>query len=154
MVKNLSAMQETWVWSPGWEDPLENGTAIYSSIQAWWSPWTEEPNKLQPMGRQRVKHDWTTNIYTYVMQIQTTLSTHLSPDPIFETGSIQEPKQTRKKKKKKTGKCGSDPILGECLHKLWYLATHTEWYVASQKTIKKSVREQILILNFIFNFNI
>ena len=43
MVKNLSAMWETWVSSLGWEDPLENGVATHSSILAWRIPWTEEP---------------------------------------------------------------------------------------------------------------
>ena len=42
LVKNLPAMQKTWVWSLGWEDPLEKGTAIHSSILAWRIPWTEE----------------------------------------------------------------------------------------------------------------
>ena len=40
-VKNLSAMQETWVQSLGWEDPPEEGMAIHSSILAWRIPWTE-----------------------------------------------------------------------------------------------------------------
>ena len=39
-VKNLPAMQETWVQSPGWDDPLEKGMATYSSILAWRIPWT------------------------------------------------------------------------------------------------------------------
>ena len=43
IVKNLPAMQETWVQSLGWEDPLEKGTATYSSILAWRIPRTEEP---------------------------------------------------------------------------------------------------------------
>ena len=43
LVKNLPAMQETWVQSLGWEDPLEKGTATYSSILAWRIPRTEEP---------------------------------------------------------------------------------------------------------------
>ena len=41
-VKNLPAMQETWVRSLGWEDPLEEGMATHSSILAWRIPWTEE----------------------------------------------------------------------------------------------------------------
>ena len=47
MVKNLPAMQETWVRSLGWEDPLEKGMATHSSIFAWRIPWTEEPGRLQ-----------------------------------------------------------------------------------------------------------
>ena len=39
-VENLSEMQETWVQSLGWEDPLEKGKVIYSSILAWRIPWT------------------------------------------------------------------------------------------------------------------
>ena len=57
MVKNPPAMQETWVQSLGWEDPLENEMAIHSSILAWKIPWTEEPGRLQSMGSQRVRHD-------------------------------------------------------------------------------------------------
>ena len=49
MVKNPPAMQETWVRSPGQEDPLENGIATHSSILAWRIPWTEEPGGLQSM---------------------------------------------------------------------------------------------------------
>ena len=51
-VKNPPAMQETWVLSLGWEDPLEKGKATYSSILAWRIPWT-----VQSMGLQRVGHD-------------------------------------------------------------------------------------------------
>ena len=40
LVKNLPAMQETWVRSLGWGDPLEKGKATYSSILAWRIPWT------------------------------------------------------------------------------------------------------------------
>ena len=40
LVKNLPAMWETWVRSPGWEDPLEEGKATHSSILAWRIPWT------------------------------------------------------------------------------------------------------------------
>ena len=42
MVKDLPAMQETWVQSLGWENPLEDSMAPHSSILAWRSPWTEE----------------------------------------------------------------------------------------------------------------
>ena len=58
MVKNPPAMQVTWVWSLGWEDPLEKGTATYSSIHAWRIPWIEEPGRIRCMGSQRVRHDW------------------------------------------------------------------------------------------------
>ena len=51
-VKNPPAMQETWVWSLGQRDPLEEGLAAHSSILAWRIPWTEEPGGLQSMGSQ------------------------------------------------------------------------------------------------------
>ena len=46
-VKNLPTMQETWVRSLGWEDPLEKEEATHSSILAWRIPSTEEPGGLQ-----------------------------------------------------------------------------------------------------------
>ena len=57
MVKNLPAMQETWVRSLDWEDPLEVGMATHSSSLAWRISWTEEPDRLQSIGLQRVRHD-------------------------------------------------------------------------------------------------
>ena len=57
MVKNLPAMQETWVLSMGQEDPLEKRITTYSSILAWGTPWTEELGGLQSMGSQTVGHD-------------------------------------------------------------------------------------------------
>ena len=57
MVKNPPAMQETWVQSPGWEDPLEKGKATHSSTPAWRTPWAEVPGGLQSVGLQRVRHD-------------------------------------------------------------------------------------------------
>ena len=50
-------MQETWVQSPGREDPLEKGPATHSSILAWRIPWTEETGGLQSIGSKRVGHD-------------------------------------------------------------------------------------------------
>ena len=46
VVKNPPAMQETWVRSLGWEDPLEKGMAIHSGILAWRIPWSEEADGL------------------------------------------------------------------------------------------------------------
>ena len=50
LVKNLPAVQETWVRFLGWEDLLEKEMATHSSILAWRIPWTEEPGELQSMG--------------------------------------------------------------------------------------------------------
>ena len=52
LVKNLPEVQETWVQSLGWEDPLENGKATHSSILAW-----RIPRTIQSMALQRVRHN-------------------------------------------------------------------------------------------------
>ena len=65
-VKCLPAMQETWVRFLGREDPLEKEMAIHSSILAWKIPWTQEPDRLQSMGSQRVRHNRATSIYIYL----------------------------------------------------------------------------------------
>ena len=56
-VKHLPSMQETWVRSLGWEDPLEKEMATHSSTLAWKIPWMEEPGRLQSIGSQRVGHN-------------------------------------------------------------------------------------------------
>ena len=66
MVKNLPAMQETWVRSLGWKDTLEKEMAIHCNILAWRIPWTEELGRLQSMGSQRVRHDWNVNTFTFI----------------------------------------------------------------------------------------
>ena len=63
-VKNLPEMQETWVPSVGWEDPLVKGMAVHSSILAWRITWTEEPGGLQSIGSQTVRHNWISNTHT------------------------------------------------------------------------------------------
>ena len=50
-------MQETFVQSLGWEDPLKKEMATPSSILAWRIPWAEEHGGLQSMGSQRIRHD-------------------------------------------------------------------------------------------------
>ena len=52
LVKNPPTVQETWVQSLGWEDPLEKEMATHSSILSWEILWTEEPGRLQSMGSQ------------------------------------------------------------------------------------------------------
>ena len=53
VVKNSSAMRETWVRSLGWEDPLGKGKATDSSIVAWRIPRTEEPGRLHEVAKSR-----------------------------------------------------------------------------------------------------
>ena len=49
LVKTPLAMQETWVQSLGWEDPLEKSMVTHSSTLAWKIPWMEKPGRLQSM---------------------------------------------------------------------------------------------------------
>ena len=75
-------MQETQVRSLGWEDPLEKEMATHSGTLAWKIPWTEDPGRLQSMGSQRVRHDFTFSFFTIPFYICTTssLSIHLTVD--------------------------------------------------------------------------
>ena len=57
LVKNVPVMQETLVRYMQQEDPLEKGMVAHSSILAWRIPWTEEPDRLQSTGSQRVRYD-------------------------------------------------------------------------------------------------
>ena len=67
MVKNLPAMQETWVLFLGREDPLEKETATHSSILAWEIPRTEEAGRLQSTGSKKVRHDQATNTWHSIL---------------------------------------------------------------------------------------
>ena len=69
MVKNLPAIPETQVQSLDREDALEKRVATHSSILAWRIPWTEEPDRTQSMGSQRVRQNWVTNTTIMVMVI-------------------------------------------------------------------------------------
>ena len=68
LVKNLPVMQETWIPSLPWADPLEKGMATLSSILAWRSPQTKKPDVLQSTGSQRVRHDWATNTFKFLLK--------------------------------------------------------------------------------------
>ena len=82
MVKNLPAMQETQVRSLGWEDPLEKGMAIHSSILAWRIPWTEEPVGLQSMGSQ--SRTWLSDWHRYRWNTSTGGYTEGEPQHSFK----------------------------------------------------------------------
>ena len=69
MVKSLSSMQETWLRSLSQEDPLEKGMATHSSILSWRIPWTEKPGRLEPIGLQRVGHNWSDLAYTHSTEV-------------------------------------------------------------------------------------
>ena len=69
LVKNLPAMWETWVLSLGWEDPLEKGKTTHSSILAWRIPWAVQSKELQ-----RVGHDLATLTFTFIVDLQYSVS--------------------------------------------------------------------------------
>ena len=65
MVKNVPAVQETWVRSLDWEDPLEKEMAPHSSILAWKIPWEDEPGWLLSTGLQKSWVQLSTQTYTH-----------------------------------------------------------------------------------------
>ena len=86
-VKNLPAIQETWVQSLNQEDPLEKGVTTHYSITAWRIPWTEESGRLRSMESQRVEHDRATNTHTHThTHIMLTVSFFL--DVLYQLGQV------------------------------------------------------------------
>ena len=89
--------QEMWIWSLGWEDPLEEGTATHSSDLAWRIPWMEEPGGLQSAGSQTVGHDWS-DLAPLCPAIPTTLQMgsriSFSGDKQRKLGSTEEKPET------------------------------------------------------------
>ena len=69
LVKNPPAMQETQLQSLGWEDPLEKGKAIHYSILDWRIPCTIRGCKESDMGLQRVRHDWVTFTFPFILHL-------------------------------------------------------------------------------------
>ena len=79
LVKNPPVMQETWVQSLGWEDPLVKGMTTHSSIVSWTIPWTEEPGRLQSTGSQRVRHNWLSLSLFKLTDVKKTIDLHSIP---------------------------------------------------------------------------
>ena len=79
---------EMQVWSQGGEDPLEEGMATHSSILAWRIPWTEEPGRLQPVGSQRVRHNWACLTIVVIPYIRSTELIFLVIETLYTLTSI------------------------------------------------------------------
>ena len=77
-------MQETWVRSLCWEDPLKEEMANHSSILAWEIPWTEEPCGLQ-WGHKRVRHDWATKPPPPPKSIDSLMASHWPVDTSLQS---------------------------------------------------------------------
>ena len=86
MVKNLPAMQDTWVWSLGGKDPLEKGMATHSSILSWRIPRTEEPGGLQSLGSQSCTRLSDQHLHFHFCELPNTPSLSIF---IFKRGKIQ-----------------------------------------------------------------
>ena len=133
LVKNLPAMCETWVWSLGWEDPLEKGKATHSSILAWRIPWT-----VYSMGSQRVIHDWMT--FTSGWVVKNTLAN--AADTGLIPGSGKSP-----------GEGNGSPLQYSCLGNTmergaWWAIVHgvtkelTQWLTNNKKMVGKKQKER------------
>ena len=79
MVKNLLVVQETRVWSLGWQYPLKKGMVTQSSILAWRITWTKESGQLYSVGLQRVGHYWATKTHTHTHTHQQYIRALFSP---------------------------------------------------------------------------
>ena len=94
VVRTLPAMkepQEMWVWSPGWEDPLEEGMATHSSVLAWRIPWTEASGGLQSIGSQRVGHNWSDLAHTHTLNCRDGDFLYTLPQHMHSLTPYQQP---------------------------------------------------------------
>ena len=111
-LKRLPAMRETWVRPLGWEDPLEKEMATHSSILGWRIPWTEEPDGLQSVGSQRVRHDWAHTLSLFT--VRPTMSWSV-PRPWWRTASCSLTAHY------------SDRGRGPTMHCLWAARMEPSW---------------------------
>ena len=81
-------LQETWVWSLGQENPLEEGMATHSSTLAWKIPQTEEPGGLQSTGLQRVPHNWSHLAHTHCPHNYSTIPVVWAPAEAALSGTL------------------------------------------------------------------
>ena len=127
-LKNLPTVQETWVWSMGWEDPLEAGMATHSSILAWEVPWTEEPGKLQSMELQRVRLDWVTKHTLQVTCIHITLREAIATVFCWTESEMKARRPwwlSGKESACQSGRHGLDPWSGKISHATEQLSSCT-----------------------------
>ena len=92
---------ETWVWSLGWGDPLEEGNDTLSSLLAWKFPWTEEPGGSSPWGHRGVRHD----LATEQQQFFRSHSSERSQESTTRGHSDSCSQPSSQKKKKKEREC-------------------------------------------------
>ena len=93
-------MQDTWVWSLGWEDPLEKRIATQSTIFAWRIPWTEEPGRVRSMESQRVRCNWVTKTSTFFKHYK--IKNQFSPEVIGKRANKNQSKNKKEITKSKS----------------------------------------------------
>ena len=108
LVKSQATMQETWVESLGWEDPLEKEMATHSSILVWEIPLTKEPGGLQSKGSQRVGHDLVTKLKTMPLKVGHKIPSDLMRCHSYQAASFDA--LVLRKKRKKERKCTIFPL--------------------------------------------
>ena len=81
----MQEMEEVWVWSLGWDNPLEEGMATHSSILAWGIPWTEEPGGLQSMRLQRLRKEGSDLAVSDLIEVKWSEMKSLSRVRLFAT---------------------------------------------------------------------
>ena len=134
VVKNLPAVQEMWVWSLGWEDPLEKEMATLPSILAWEIPWTEEPGgSYSPWGCKRVGYNSTTKQQQQTMNfnfLYSICSDHKNSDFCCDEIKFLFPGRMKKKLNTKLSLCirlGLFPPSLMCRVCLHYILNKPPW---------------------------
>ena len=138
LVKNLPAVQETWVWSLAWKDPLEKEMATHSSILTWRIPWTEEPGGIQSMRSQRVGHDCATSFHFL-------FSLDIRPHPCILPHKMLWPARSSNQNYEHTTQC--DKIT-------WGSLLETDWPAHSWLIITFSLSRASSLLSKIFSYPI
>ena len=114
LVKNLPAMQETWISTLGPEDPLEKKMATHSSILAWGVPWTEEPGGLQSVGSPRIGYTEQLTLTWFLYQQHTLFITRLFPPSSVSKESACNAGSIPRLGRSPGGGC-SNPLQYSCL---------------------------------------
>ena len=96
MVENPLAMWETWVQSLGWKDPLEKRMATHSSILAWRIPWTEEPGRLQSMGRKKSDTTEWLSLSLWWCKVRFVITQHYCPAKSWPLSKTRRMKRKRR----------------------------------------------------------
>ena len=111
---------DPWVW----EDPLEKGMAMHCSILAWKIPWTEELGGLQSMRFQRVRHNWATNIFTFMPLPVSVMVCRVKPQishPIIHVTSAHFLRVVGWRKYRSANKDSRDIPFSSLLNIFWFL---------------------------------